>query len=92
MAQILSCVVNERQDDWDVQPPYVELTYNDSVSAVSGLAPNEIHLGRLPRFPTAVSDSVIWLVIKASNVTNLSTVIWSRTANVVRTIWSASTL
>ena len=56
MAQMLSCVVNERQDNWDVQLPYVELTYNDSVSAATGLAPNEIHLGRQPRFPITVFE------------------------------------
>ena len=44
MAQMLSMVVNERQDDWDKQLPHVESAYNNSVSAATGLAPNEVHL------------------------------------------------
>ena len=56
MAQMLSMVVNERQDDWDKQLPHVESAYNNSVSAATGLAPNEIHLGRLPRLPLTVIE------------------------------------
>ena len=51
LAQMLSCVVNERQNDWDAHLPHVEFSYNNSVSAATGLAPNEVHIGRLPRFP-----------------------------------------
>ena len=43
VAQMLSMVVNERQDDWDKQLPHVESAYNNSVSAATGLAPNEVH-------------------------------------------------
>ena len=56
MAQMLAMVVNERQGDWDLHLPHVELSYNDSVSAATGLAPNEVHMGRLPRLPRAVFD------------------------------------
>ena len=51
MTQMLAMVVNERQDDWDLQLPHVEFAYNNLVSAATGLAPNEVHMGRLPRFP-----------------------------------------
>ena len=51
MLQMLAMVVNERQDYWDLQLHHVEFTYNNSVSAATGLAPNEVHMGRLPRFP-----------------------------------------
>ena len=56
MAQILAMVVNERHDDWDLQLSHVEFAYNNSVSAVTGLAPNEVHRGRLPRFPLTVFE------------------------------------
>ena len=51
MAQMLAMVVNELQNNWDVQLPHVEFAYNNSVSAATGLAPNEVHMGRLPRLP-----------------------------------------
>ena len=49
-------VVNERQDDWDLQLPHVEFAHNNSVSAATGLAPNEVHMGRLPRLPLTVFE------------------------------------
>ena len=49
MAQVFAMVVNKRQDDRDLRLPHVEFAYNNSVSAVAGLAPNEVHMGRLPR-------------------------------------------
>ena len=56
MAQMLAMVVNERQDDWDAQLPHVKFAYNNSVSAPTGLAPNEAHMGRLPRLPLTMFD------------------------------------
>ena len=56
MAQMLAMVVNERHDDWDAQLPYVEFAYNSSVSAATALAPNEVHMGRLPRLPLTICD------------------------------------
>ena len=56
MAQMLAMVVNEQQDDWDLQLSHVGFAYNNSVSAASGLAPNEVHMGRLPRLPLAVFE------------------------------------
>jgi hypothetical protein len=58
MAQMLAMVVNERQDDWDIHLPHVEFAYNNSVSAATGLAPNEVHMARLPRFPLTVFDNI----------------------------------
>ena len=49
-------VVNERQNDWDFQPPHVEFAYNNWVSVATGLAPNEAHMDRLPRLPLAVFE------------------------------------
>ena len=51
MAQMLAMDVNRQQDDWDLRLPHVEFAYNNSVSAATGLAPNEVHMGRLPRLP-----------------------------------------
>ena len=53
---MLAMVVNERQDDWDLHLPHVEFAYNNSVSTATGLAPNEVHMGRLPRIPVTVFD------------------------------------
>ena len=49
-------VCNEHQNDWDVHLLHVECAYNNSISAATGLAPNEVHLGRLPRLPLTVFD------------------------------------
>ena len=56
MAQILEMGVNERQDDWDLHLPYVEFARNNSVSTATGLAPIEVHMGRLPRLPLTLFD------------------------------------
>ena len=36
MARMLAMIVNEGQDYWDAQLPYVVFTYNDSVSDATG--------------------------------------------------------
>ena len=56
MAQMLAVVANERQDDWGLHLPHVEFAYNNSGSAATSLAPNEVHMGRLPRFPLTGFD------------------------------------
>ena len=56
MAQMLVMMVNELQHNWDVQLPHVEFAYNNSVSAATGLAPNEVHMGRLPRLPLTIFE------------------------------------
>ena len=56
MAQMLAMVVNEQQNDWDVRLPQVEFAYNNSVSAATGLAPNETHMDRLPRLLLTVFE------------------------------------
>ena len=53
---MLAKVVNERQGDWDLHLPHVEFAYNNAVSAATGLAPNEVHMGRLPRLPLTGFD------------------------------------
>ena len=54
MAHMLDMVVSERQDDWDLHLPHVKFVYTTPVSAAKGLAPNEVHMGRLPRLSLTV--------------------------------------
>ena len=56
MAQMLAMVCNEHQNDWDVHLPHIEYAYNNSVSAATSLAPNEVYMGRLPRLPLTIFD------------------------------------
>ena len=56
LAQMLAMVYNEYQNDWEAHLPNVEYAYNNSVSAATGLAPNEVHIGRLPCPPLTVFD------------------------------------
>ena len=53
---MLATVIKERQDDLDLHVPHVEFAYNNAVSAATGLAPNEVHMGRLPRLLLTVFD------------------------------------
>ena len=56
MAQMLAMVINERQDDWDLHLLHAEFTYNNCVSAATGLTPDEVHMGRLPCPPLTVFE------------------------------------
>ena len=56
MAQVLAMVVNEQQDDWDLHLPHVGFADNNVITVVTGLAPNEVHMSRLPRLPLTVFD------------------------------------
>ena len=47
-------VINELQNNWELL--HVEFAYNNSVSAATGLAPNEVHMGRLSRLPLTISE------------------------------------
>ena len=56
MAQMLAMVVNDRQHDWDVHLLHVEFAYNNSVSAATGLAANEVHMNCTPRLPLTIFE------------------------------------
>ena len=56
IAQMLAMVVNGRQDDWGLHLPHVEFAHSNSVSAATGLTPNEVHMGIPPRLPLAGFD------------------------------------
>ena len=71
MTQISAMVCNEHQNDWDVHLPHVEYAYNNSVSAATGHAPNEVHIGRLPHpspSPSLINRTV--MPIRTSTATN----------------------
>ena len=51
MAQMLAMVCNEHQNDWGIHLPHVEHAYNNFVIAATGLAQNEVYVGRLPHLP-----------------------------------------
>lgn len=53
-AQMLACIGDERQDDWDEHLSYVEFSDSNCVNAAADLAPSEIHIGRVPRSPLAI--------------------------------------
>ena len=57
MAQTLVMVVTRLQNTWDKQLPHVEFSYNNSVGAATGLAPNEVGMGQLPRLPFTIFES-----------------------------------
>ena len=59
LAQIISLVTSEQHDDWDEWLPNMVQVYNDSLSAATGLVPNEIHLGCMPRLPMTIIEECV---------------------------------
>ena len=57
MALMLAMVGDEEETNSDLQIPNVESAYNNSVSAATGLTPNEIHMGHLPRLHRLLSPN-----------------------------------
>lgn len=68
IAQMIACVAKERQGDWIYNLSHVEVSYN-SVITSSGVAPNEIHSGRLPRFLIEFSNMITWMEVRVLNAT-----------------------
>ena len=56
LALLLTTVGDVEQNYWDLQPPHVESAHNNSVSATTGLASNEVQICRLPRNPLPIFD------------------------------------
>lgn len=56
VAQMLLRVVKEWRNDWDKQLPQVESALNNLVSTVTGLTPNEAHMGRLSQLRVTMFD------------------------------------
>ena len=91
MAQMLAMVVNERQDDWNLHLPHVEFAYKNSVSAATGLGPNEVHMGRLPRLPLTVFDRTGVVGHQSLARESLTFATWPPTGNSARATLFAHT-
>ena len=92
MAQMLAMVVNERQDDWDLRLPRVEFAYNNSVSAATGLTPDEVHMGGLPRLPLTVFERTGGPGHQSLAATTWPIATWLQTDSSARTILFANTM
>ena len=57
IAQMLAMTINQRQDDWTLELSQVEFACNNSVSSATGLASDEVHMGRRPRLLMTVSNA-----------------------------------
>ena len=53
---MLAKVGDQQQTVCDIQLPHVDSAYNNSVRAATGLVPDEMHMGRLPRLRYTVFD------------------------------------
>ena len=53
---MLAPVVNELKNNWGEELRHVEFACNSSVRAATSLAPNEVHMGRLPRLPLTIFE------------------------------------
>ena len=94
MAQMLAMVVNELQNNWEEQLPHVEFefAYNESVSAAAGLAPNEVHMGKLPRLPLTIFERIGVAGRQSLARGHLATATGRPTAHSARTISSVNTV
>ena len=90
MAQVLAKVVNELQNNWEVQLPHVDFACNNSVSTATGLAPSEVHLGRLPR-PLLMIFERAGVADHQSLARDHLVCDWRRTVSSARTISFANT-
>ena len=53
LEQILRCYVNKNLNDWDDYLTYAEFTYNDTISALTGMTPFKVDMGQDPSRPGA---------------------------------------
>lgn len=58
MAQMLSMLVNDSQNDWDLHLSHAMLSYNNSVNAATDHSQIELPLGRYPRLPIIVFSEI----------------------------------
>ena len=56
LCQMLSHLIGENQTNWDELLLHAIATHNNTVSRGTGLAPNEVHIGRYPRLPITVLE------------------------------------
>ena len=51
LCQMLSYLIADNQRNWDDMLMHAVAAYDNNVSRGTGLAPNEVHIGRYPRLP-----------------------------------------
>ena len=56
LCQMLSHLIADNQTNWDELLLHDIAAHNNSVSRGTGLAPNEVHIGRYPRLPMTISE------------------------------------
>ena len=56
LCQMLSYLVVDNQTDWDEMLPHAVSAHNNNVSRGTGLAPNQVHIGRYPRLPLTILE------------------------------------
>ena len=56
LCQILSYLIADDQKKWDEMLLHAISAHNNNVSRGTGLAPNEVHIGRYPRLPMTILE------------------------------------
>ncbi len=56
VCQMLAHLIVDNQKDWDVMLGHVVAAHNNNVSRGTGLAPNQIHIGRYARVPMTILE------------------------------------
>ena len=56
LCQMLSHLVADNQTNWDELLLHAIAAHNNNVSRGTGLAPNEVHIGRYPRLPMTILE------------------------------------
>ena len=54
LCQMLSYLIADAQKNWDEMLVHAVAAHNNNVSRGTGLAPNEVHIGRYPRLPMTI--------------------------------------
>ena len=70
--------------------PHVEFAYNNSVSAATWIAPNEVHVNHLSRLPLTISNTATPEATKASPETTWNTATSPPITNGMRMRWFAN--
>ena len=56
LCQMLSYLIADDQKNWDEMLMHAVDAHKNNVSRGTGLAPNEVHIGRYPRLPMAMLE------------------------------------
>ena len=56
LCQMLSHLIVDNHTNWDELLLHAIAAHNNSVSRGTGLAPNEVHIGRCPRLPMTILE------------------------------------